>query len=141
MENRKSSQEDRWYGNASENDKEYINFISPYVTEQVNHHEPLSSGEVRLTLPENLGKLENQTVHYNRSGYGWGPTTFWLDDEVKTKDGKKGKVLGNIWVHNLVLFRGNTPCAGYWAVKVGFDNHCKYYFVHELEGENIQHAK
>ena len=141
MKNKVSSQSDRWYGTASKSDREYIDFISRYVKESVTSHDPLSSEEVRFTLHENFGKLKNQTIHYNRPGYGWGPTTFWVDDEVTTKLGNKGKVLGNIWVHNLVLFRGNVPCAGYYAVKVGFCNPCKYYFVHELEGDRIQRAR
>ena len=134
----KTSQRDRWYGTASENDKEFIDFISRYVQEPVIHHDPLSSGDIRLVLPSDLGKIKNQTVHYKRSGYGWGPTTFWVDDEVTIKSGKKGKVLGNIWVHNLVFFEGKTPHAGYYAVKVGFGDHCEYYFVKELEGDRIR---
>ena len=140
MKNEVSSQSDRWYGTASKNDREYIDFISRFIQEPVTHHGPFSSGDTRLVLPENLGKIKNQTVDYNRPGYGWGPTTFLVDDVVTTKSGKKGKILGNIWINNLVIFCGNTPCAGYYAVKVGFSNHCKYYFVHELEGDRIQRA-
>jgi len=134
----KTSQSDRWYGTASKSDKEFIDFISKYVQEPIEHHDPLRSGDIRLVLPSDLGRTKKQTVDYNRPGYGWGPTTFWVDDEVTTKSGQKGKVLGSIWIHNLVRFEGNLPHTGYYAVKVGFGEHSEYYFVKELEGDRIK---
>lgn len=136
-----SSKKNSWEGTASENDREFIDFISRYVPEPVTQHDPLSSDEVRLVLPSDVGKTKNQTVHYNRSGYGWGPTTFWIGDEVTTKSGNKGTVLGSIWVHNLVFFTGNTPYAGYYAVKVDFGHYCKYCFFQELEGGRWRRAE
>lgn len=65
--------------------------------------------------------------------------TFQTGDEVRTKDGRKGIVLGSYWDKDLVLYRYESePRQGYFVVIVDFEDHIEKHIRNDLTGERFR---
>ncbi len=65
------------------------------------------------------------------------PVVYWEGDSVKTRDGRKGTVLGYTWENDLVIFKDGVPSKGFFIVTVDFGNHTEQYLRHDLGGERF----
>ncbi len=66
------------------------------------------------------------------------PITFQEGDEVKTKDGRKGTVLGYSWEHDLVLYDKGIPSKGFFIVTVDFVDHTEKHIRQDLSGKRFK---
>lgn len=65
--------------------------------------------------------------------------TFQTGDEVWTRDGRKGIVLGSFWDKDLVLYRyENEPRKGYYIVIVDFEDHIEKHIRNDLSGARFR---
>lgn len=66
------------------------------------------------------------------------PVTYWEGDEVKTRDGRKGTVLGYSWEHDLVIYKDGMPSKGVFIVTIDFGDHTENYLRHDLSGKRLR---
>lgn len=84
-------------------------------------------------------KLAKNQVGRNVSKIKGIAVTFQTGDEVWTKDGRKGIVLGSFWDKDLVLYRyENEPRKGYYVVLVDFEDHIERYIRNDLIGTRFR---
>ena len=68
------------------------------------------------------------------------PLTYWEGDEVKTRDGRVGTVLGYSWEHDLVICIDGEPSKGFFVVTVDFGDHTEQFLRHDLSGKRFGHG-
>ena len=68
------------------------------------------------------------------------PLTYWEGDEVKTRDGRVGTVLGYSWDHDLVVYINDEPSKGFFIVTVDFETHTEKFLRHDLSGERFRNG-
>ena len=68
------------------------------------------------------------------------PVTYWEGDEVKTRDGRVGTVLGYSWKHDLVIYIDGVPSKGFFIVIVDFGDHVERFLRHDLSGKRFGHG-
>ena len=65
--------------------------------------------------------------------------TFHTGDQVWTRDGRKGIVLGSYWDGDLVLYRHECePRRGYHIVVVDFEDHIEKHIRNDLSGARFR---
>ena len=65
------------------------------------------------------------------------PVTYLEGDEVRTRDGKVGTVLGYEWEHDFVNFVNGRPSKGFFIVTVDFGTYTQKYLRHDLSGKRF----
>lgn len=127
-----------FYGEAKEIDPEFQKFLGGYVKEQGPYTHAIGTRQNRLVKKAETGKLDkNQFLGH---GYFLGascyPITFKPGEFVETREGRKGKVLGSIFMDDLVFFeeRRSGPSVGHWVVKVDFGDFKEYFVRGDVKG-------
>ncbi len=127
-----------FYGEAKEIDPEFQKFLGGYVTEQGPYTNAIGTRQNRLVKKAETGKLDNN--QFLARGYFLGPScypiTFKPGEFVETRDGRKGKVLGSIFIDDVVFFEEQRrgPSIGHWVVKVDFDDYKEYFVRGDVKG-------
>lgn len=65
------------------------------------------------------------------------PVVYWKGDTVRTRDGRKGIVLGYTWEHDLVIYKGSIPSKGFFIVTVDFGRYTEKFLRQDLDGERF----
>lgn len=65
------------------------------------------------------------------------PVCYFEGDEVITKDGRKGTVLGIKWEHDLVIFQNDKVSKGVFLVTVDFEGYTENFLRHDLSGKRF----
>jgi hypothetical protein len=65
------------------------------------------------------------------------PICFWEGDEVKTRDGRKGIVLGYIAGKMTLIYRDGLPSKGFFIVTVDFGTCTEKFLRHDLSGKRF----
>jgi len=65
------------------------------------------------------------------------PVTYWEGDQVKTRDGRVGTVIGYSWEHDLIIYKDGVPSKGFFIVTVDFVTHTEKYLRHDLSGKRF----
>ena len=124
------------HGSSSEKLRE---LLSKYNQEAALRITP--EGEISFDYLEekNRHRLSKNQVGRNVSKIKGIAVTFQTGDEVWTKDGRKGIVLGSFWDKDLVLYRyENEPRKGYYVVIVDFEDHIEKHVRNDLAGERFR---
>ncbi len=58
-------------------------------------------------------------------------------DTVRTRDGRKGTVLGYTWENDLVIWKDGIPSKGFFIVIVDFGNYTEKFLRHDLSGKRF----
>ncbi len=123
-------------GIASESDNEYEEFLRNFVElDRVNSPIGKSGTLVRKTILEDFIKYKGAVIGNWPVVSGF-PITFSLDDEVTTRDERKGICVGSLWTPNLVNYRNFRT--GYFVVKVDFSGDYEYHIRNDLVGDRIK---
>jgi len=118
---------------VSRSDLEFKKFLLDYVKEKLE--KPALGRKFRLVKKRDIGRVQNQPVLSHIPQVVGVAMSYHIGSKVKTNQGKIGKVLGNIWLENLVLFEKGIPYAGHFAVKVDFGDETKYFLRDDLIGK------
>jgi len=99
-----------------------------------NNHEASpkigKDGNITICILEDKDRplIPKGKVGFNPPAVAGVPITFCDGDDVKTKDGRKGIVLGSHYLEHLVLYDNqNQPRHGYFVVKVDIDGKIEYH--------------
>ena len=65
------------------------------------------------------------------------PITYQEGDEVITRDGRIGTVIGYSWKHDLVIFQNDKVSKGFFLVTVDFEGHTEDFLRHDLSGRRF----
>ena len=65
------------------------------------------------------------------------PVCYFEGDEVTTRDGRVGTVLGYNWDHDLVLYKDGKPSKGFFIVIVDFVTYTEKFIRHDLTGKRF----
>jgi len=65
------------------------------------------------------------------------PKTYQEGDEVRTRDGRIGTVIGYSWEDDLIIYKDGAPSKGFFIVTVDFGTHTERYLRHDLSGERF----
>jgi hypothetical protein len=98
-------------------------------------------GEISFDYLEerNRHRLAKNQVGRNVSKINGIDVTFQTGDEVWTKDGRKGIVLGSFWAEDLVLYRYESePRKGYYVILVDFEDHIERHIRNDLIGARFR---
>lgn len=118
-------------GQASSEDLEFQKFLENFIKKKIAALEHFIL--VEKNHIDDVIRMDHIFLHTPHiAGI---PITFAIGDMVNTPDGKEGKVLGSLWMPNLVLFESNKPFAGYFVVKVDTGDKISYYIRQQLKGE------
>jgi len=126
-----------YHGRAKRTDKEFQDFLSDYIKE------PILGGSLfevnyRLVKKKDRKNIKkNDFVFIKWPHVGGVPLTYWPDDQVITKDGRKGLVEGSIFLFDLVIFEKGKPSAAHFVVKVNFGDYSEYHVREDLSGERF----
>ena len=63
------------------------------------------------------------------------PITYREGDEVLTRDGRIGTVIGYSWENDLVIFQDGKPSKGFFLVTVDFEGYTENFLRHDLSGK------
>ena len=127
-----------FYGEAKEIDPEFQKFLGGYVKEQGPFTTAMGIRQNRLVKKTETDKLDKN--QFLGRGYFLGPScypiTFKPGEFVETRDGRKGKVLGSIFIDDVVFFgkQRRGPSIGHWVVKVDFGDYKEYFVRGDVKG-------
>ena len=68
------------------------------------------------------------------------PVVYWKGDDVKTRDGRKGTVLGYTWENDLVIWKDGLPSKGFFIVTVDHGEYTAKYLRHDLSGKRFHNS-
>ena len=124
-------------GHASRGDLEFQEFLGNFIRKDIRVN-PLEKEQFILIEKNHVDDTWNHSVSLHIPHVAGMPVTFQIGDVVHTPDSRDGKVLGSIWMPNLVLFENNAPFAGFFVVKVDTGNKISYYIRQQLKGDRFK---
>lgn len=76
-------------------------------------------------------------IKWHSPHVGGFPITYREGDEVLTRDGRIGTVIGYSWENDLVIFQDGKPSKGFFLVTVDFEGYTEDFLRHDLTGKRF----